>query len=80
MLGRPPDGLCVMLVRTAGLEPARPIGQKILSLQRLPFRHVRNRRADHIPALSLTAYARDHKSLAVPLRLSLSRISLPGLK
>jgi hypothetical protein len=30
-----------MLVRTAGIEPARPCGQKILSLQRLPFRHVR---------------------------------------
>jgi hypothetical protein len=30
-----------MLVRTAGIEPARPYGQKILSLQRLPFRHVR---------------------------------------
>lgn len=29
------------VVRTAGLEPARPVGQKILSLQRLPFRHVR---------------------------------------
>ena len=24
------------MVRTAGLEPARPFGQKILSLQRLP--------------------------------------------
>jgi hypothetical protein len=24
----------------AGLEPARPDGQQILSLQRLPFRHI----------------------------------------
>jgi len=29
------------LVRVAGLEPARPYGQQILSLQRLPFRHTR---------------------------------------
>jgi transposase len=29
------------LVRTVGLEPTRPEGQEILSLQRLPFRHVR---------------------------------------
>jgi hypothetical protein len=29
------------LVRTAGLEPALPEGKEILSLQRLPFRHVR---------------------------------------
>ena len=27
------------LVPEAGLEPARPYGQEILSLQRLPFRH-----------------------------------------
>ena len=31
------------LVRTAGLEPALLCGKKILSLQRLPFRHVRSR-------------------------------------
>gem|GEM_PF-3321493 len=27
------------VVGPAGLEPARPYGQQILSLQRLPFRH-----------------------------------------
>ncbi len=31
------------LVRTAGLEPARGCPRKILSLLRLPFRHVRSR-------------------------------------
>jgi hypothetical protein len=29
------------MVRTAGLEPAFPVGRQILSLLRLPFRHVR---------------------------------------
>lgn len=29
------------MVRVAGLEPARPIGRQILSLLRLPFRHIR---------------------------------------
>jgi hypothetical protein len=29
------------LVRTAGLEPAPPFGEQILSLLRIPFRHVR---------------------------------------
>ena len=29
------------VVRTAGLEPARPYGLEILSLLRLPFRQVR---------------------------------------
>lgn len=41
MFDNPLDWLRVIMVRTAGLEPARPKGQKILSLQRLPFRHVR---------------------------------------
>jgi hypothetical protein len=31
----------IFLVRTAGLEPALPCGKQILSLLRLPFRHVR---------------------------------------
>lgn len=31
----------VSVVRTAGLEPARPYGLEILSLLRLPFRQVR---------------------------------------
>ena len=31
-----------MLVLKAGLEPARPYGQEILSLRRLPFRHFSN--------------------------------------
>lgn len=30
------------VVRTAGLEPALPDGKQILSLLRLPFRHVRS--------------------------------------
>jgi hypothetical protein len=37
-----------LLVRTAGLEPALPEGKEILSLLRLPFRHVRLRRTYHI--------------------------------
>lgn len=32
-----------LVVRTAGLEPARPYGLEILSLLRLPFRQVRIR-------------------------------------
>lgn len=31
-----------MLVARAGLEPARPYGQQILSLVRLPLRHLAN--------------------------------------
>ena len=42
MLDNPPDCLCVVLVRTVGIEPTLPIGKRILSPQRLPFRHVRN--------------------------------------
>lgn len=34
-----------LLVRTAGLEPARPYGPEILSLVRLPFRQARNTRS-----------------------------------
>ena len=30
-----------MVVRMAGLEPALPDGKQILSLLRLPFRHIR---------------------------------------
>ena len=41
MLASPPDWLCVAMVRTAGFEPALPYGKRILSPQRLPFRHVR---------------------------------------
>jgi hypothetical protein len=41
MLASPPDWLRVVLVRTVGIEPTLPFGKKILSLQRLPFRHVR---------------------------------------
>jgi hypothetical protein len=41
----------VGVVRTAGLEPARPFGQEILSLWRLPFRHARPdvRAVSHAP-------------------------------
>ena len=44
------------LVRTAGVEPARPEGQEILSLQRLPFRHVRMRdvRQSEVPRQRLS--------------------------
>ena len=38
----PPDKLRLVLVRTAGFEPALPNGKRILSPQRLPFRHVRS--------------------------------------
>ena len=37
----PPDWLHAAMVRTVGIEPTLPFGKKILSLQRLPFRHVR---------------------------------------
>jgi hypothetical protein len=33
------EGFILFMVAPAGLEPARPYGQQILSLQRLPFRH-----------------------------------------
>jgi hypothetical protein len=41
MLARSLVNLWVALVRTAGFEPALPYGKRILSPQRLPFRHVR---------------------------------------
>ena len=41
MLASPPDWLRVVLVRTVGIEPTLPKGKRILSPQRLPFRHVR---------------------------------------
>ena len=41
MLACPPDRLRVAMVRTVGIEPTLPIGKRILSPQRLPFRHVR---------------------------------------
>jgi hypothetical protein len=41
VLDMPPACLRAKLVRTVGIEPTLPIGKKILSLQRLPFRHVR---------------------------------------
>jgi hypothetical protein len=49
-------GWCGMygVVRTAGLEPARPFGQEILSLWRLPFRHARTRAIIHQIARSRT--------------------------
>ena len=65
------------LVRTVGLEPTRPVGQEILSLQRLPFRHVRAH-ADvallegHVNA-GCAGASRDQT-------FKRSRISLPGLK
>ena len=36
------DILQLWVVRTAGFEPALPNGKRILSPQRLPFRHVRS--------------------------------------
>ena len=47
------------MVRTAGFEPARPEGQKILSLQRLPFRHVRTAKACHETPASRKRDAKD---------------------
>ena len=35
------NNILILLVRTAGLEPALPYEKQILSLLRLPFRHVR---------------------------------------
>jgi hypothetical protein len=69
-----------MLVRTAGLEPARPIGQKILSLQRLPVPP--RPHGPDCPAHLSTGQAAlvNHNSAATSLRFSRSRISLPGLK
>jgi hypothetical protein len=74
VLGCPPDSLWAMLVRTAGLEPASPYGQKILSLQRLP-----------VPPRPHGAYVLPDRrernySAASPFKFSRSRISLPGLK
>ena len=43
------------LVRTAGLEPALPFEKQILSLLRLPFRHVRVRSALAQPLLRLAS-------------------------
>ena len=42
MLASPLDWLRVAMVRTVGIEPTLPIGKRILSPQRLPFRHVRS--------------------------------------
>ena len=37
----------VLMVRAGRLELPRPLGQQILSLPRLPFRHARPRRGDY---------------------------------
>ena len=68
-----PDRLRVVLVRTAGFEPALPIGKRILSPQRLPFRHVRS--LSHGDGSCQPGY-----SAVTSLRFNRSRISLPGLK
>ena len=47
------------LVRTAGLEPALPGGKQILSLLRLPFRHVRLPLAE--PLLRVAAEGADQR-------------------
>lgn len=39
-----------MMVAPPGLEPGRPCGQQILSLQRLPFRHGAGRHLGKIRA------------------------------
>ena len=62
-----------LLVRTAGFEPALPIGKRILSPQRLPFRHVRS--CSHGDGRCSQGY-----SAVTSLRFKRSRISLPGLK
>ena len=61
------------LVRTVGIEPTLPIGKKILSLQRLPFRHVRSASPGD------GRFGQDY-SAVTSCKFSLSRISLPGLK
>ena len=61
-----------MLVRTVGVEPTLPIGKRILSPQRLPFRHVRLSPGD---GSELPVY-----SAVTSWRFNRSRISLPGLK
>ena len=73
MLASPPDWLCVVLVRTVGVEPTLPYGKRILSPQRLPFRHVRiSSRGDGSAAPAYSA--------VISPKFSRSRISLPGLK
>ena len=73
MLGMPPAYLLVVLVRTVGIEPTLPIGKRILSPQRLPFRHVRS--PGHSDGRAILAY-----SAVTSFRFKRSRISLPGLK
>ena len=69
----PADWLEPMMVRTAGFEPALPYGKRILSPQRLPFRHVRS--SGHGDGSASRGY-----SAVTSLRFKRSRISLPGLK
>ena len=49
-------GAVQVMVRAAGLEPARPFGPSILSAMRLPFRHARTARPGPIsgPETSLS--------------------------
>jgi hypothetical protein len=68
MLASPPDWLRVAMVRTAGFEPACPYGPKILSLLRLP-----------VPPRPRSGCSANY-SAVTSLKLSRSRISLPGLK
>ena len=63
------------MVRTAGFEPALPIGKRILSPQRLPFRHVRPTQSLRPATVVEPVLFRSHF-----LRFNRSRISLPGLK
>ena len=65
------------LVRTAGLEPARPEGQKILSLQRLPVPPRPHGQGDS--AICGRRDSRNGRKADVQT-FSRSRISLPGLK
>ena len=65
------------LVRTVGLEPTRPVGQEILSLQRLPFRHVRACADVTGGQLHVNGCPGESRGAQTFKR---SRISLPGLK
>src|SRR5205823_15112867 len=68
MLGHPPDILRVVLVRTAGLEPARPLGAEDF-------------KSPASTGSATSAWSgRYHKSADSPFRFRRSRISLPGLK
>ena len=64
-----------MLVRTVGVEPTLSYEKRILSPQRLPFRHVRLSSSRPATVVDFAGY-----SAVTSPKFSRSRISLPGLK